>query len=125
MDFRVPGFGNDALKAFRRSVATRAASLFPLGITARLTISLITVALLAAAANIIARDSVSIVRMVTRPPPPPPAAPNPSVAPQTAVDTAVPDAKRFTALTLAVDRYQRATQLRAGGASGKRGSDSA
>src|ERR1700722_11490340 len=88
-----------------------------MGITARLTISLIAVALLAAAANMIARDSVSIVRMVTRPPPPPPAAPNPSVAPQPAVDTAIPDAKRFTALTLAVDRYQRATQLRAGGAS--------
>ena len=86
-----------------------------MGITARLTISLIAVALLAAAANMIARDSVSIVRMVTRSPPP--VLIRPPAAPQAPVETAVPDPKLISALTLAIDRYQRATQLRAGGAS--------
>jgi diguanylate cyclase (GGDEF)-like protein len=62
----------------------------------------------------IARDSVSIVRMVTRSLPP--AVPHTAAAPQIAVEPALPDVKRFTALTLAVERYQRATQLRAGGA---------
>ena len=102
-------------KAFKGRVATRAASLFPLGITARLTISLATVALLAAAANIIARDSVSIVRMVTRSPVW--AIPNPSGRPQATLESAGLDTKRFSAVSLAVDRYERACQLRASGES--------
>jgi diguanylate cyclase (GGDEF)-like protein len=82
--------------------------LFPLGITARLTISLIAVALLAAAANLIARDSVSIVRMVTR---------SPLWAASAPANPVISDAKSFNALHLAVDRYDRATQLRAGSVS--------
>jgi len=112
MDFRLPGSGIDALKVPKGTIAPRAATLFPLGITARLTVSLIAVALLAAAANMIARDSVSIVRMVTRTPVP--AAPDPSAKPQTAVGPAAVDTERFDALVTAVDRYVRATQLRAG-----------
>jgi diguanylate cyclase (GGDEF)-like protein len=102
-------------KAFKGTIAARAASLFPLGITARLTISLVTVALLAAAANIIARDSVSIVRMVTRSPVW--SIPIPSGKPQATVDSPSLETKRFNAVTLAVDRYERACQLRASGES--------
>jgi diguanylate cyclase (GGDEF)-like protein len=115
MDFRFPGSRFDALKAFKAAIAARAASLFPLGIAARLTISLVTVALLAAAANMIARDGVSIVRMVTRSPVS--AIPHPSGKPQATVDSAGLETKRFNAVTLAVDRFEQACQLRASGES--------
>src|SRR5580704_8771028 len=85
-----------------------------MGITARLTISLIAVALLAAAANLIARDSVSIVRMVTR---------SPLWVASAPANRAISDAKNFDALHLAVDRYDRAVQLRAGSASATVDSD--
>jgi diguanylate cyclase (GGDEF)-like protein len=101
-----------ALKSLKGVVRRRAACLFPLGIAARLTISLIAVALLAATANMIARDSVSLVRIVTRSPVWAP--PNASAAPQGAADPAASGKKRFNALTLALDRYERASQLRTG-----------
>ena len=108
MDFRRP---DSVLNVLKRRVATRLGSIFPLGITARLSTTLLAVALLAAAANMIARESVSIVRMVTRSPVRPmQSAP---VTPQGAADPTIADAKRFNALTLALGRYDRAVQLRA------------
>src|ERR1700734_3474597 len=92
-------------------VKASAAPLFPLGISARLTLSLAAVALLAAAANMIARDSVTIIRMVTRSPVP--AVSAPASAPPTALNPAAGDAMRVIALAIALDRYARATQLRA------------
>jgi diguanylate cyclase (GGDEF)-like protein len=92
-------------------VKASAAPVFPLGISARLTLSLAAVALLAAAANMIARDSVTIIRMVTRSPVP--AVPAPAAAPPTAMNPAAGDAMRVIALAIALDRYERATQLRA------------
>src|SRR5450631_1325674 len=93
----------------KRRVALYAASVFPLGITARLTLSLAAVAVLAAAANMIARESVSIVGMVSSSPLRTMWNPGKSPAP---IDVAARDAARFPALTLAVDRYERAVQLR-------------
>jgi diguanylate cyclase (GGDEF)-like protein len=112
---RFPDFAVGVLKAFKGRIPLRKASLFPLGITARLTISLIAVALLAAAANMIARDGVSIVRMVTQSPVP--VMTHLTAMPQTAADPAVPDMRPLNALSLAVDRYERATQVRAGSGS--------
>jgi diguanylate cyclase (GGDEF)-like protein len=109
MEFRPLG---PVLNILKRRVAKREGSLFPLGITARLSTTLVAVALLAAAANMIARESVSIVRMVTRSPvramQSAPAAKPPGVADSSSADT-----KRFNDLTLAVARYDRAVQLRA------------
>jgi diguanylate cyclase (GGDEF)-like protein len=93
-------------------VRKTAVSPFPLGIASRLTISLIAIALLAAAANMIARDSVSLVRIVTRSPVR--AAADPPAAPQAVAEPAILGKDRFNALTLALDRYERASQLRAG-----------
>jgi diguanylate cyclase (GGDEF)-like protein len=107
MDIQRP----DLINILKGRVATRLGSIFPLGIAARLSTTLVAVALLAAAANMIARESVSIVRMVTRSPVRPmQSAP---VKPQSAADSTIADAKRFNALTLAVSRYDRAVQLRA------------
>jgi diguanylate cyclase (GGDEF)-like protein len=96
----------------KERVATRVGSVFPLGITARLSTTLLAVALLAAAANMIARESVSIVRMVTRSPVRAMQSAAPA-KPQGAADTTIADARRFNGLTMAVGRYDRAVQLRA------------
>jgi diguanylate cyclase (GGDEF)-like protein len=108
MDFRPSGAVVNLLIG---RVATRAGSIFPLGITARLSTTLVAVALLAAAANMIARESVSIVRMVTRSPVRAMQSPQPK--PQGVADSTGADTKRFYDLTLAVSRYDRAVQLRA------------
>jgi diguanylate cyclase (GGDEF)-like protein len=96
----------------KERVATRVGSVFPLGITARLSTTLLAVALLAAAANMIARESVSIVRMVTRSPVRAMQSAAPA-KPQGVADTTIADARRFNGLTVAVGRYDRAVQLRA------------
>ena len=89
------------LTAIPAAIGARRVSIFPLGITARLTISLAAVAVLAAAANMIAQESVSIIRMSTVPHIPP------------AAHSTAPSRKSIDALTSAVDRYERASQLRA------------
>ena len=112
--------------AFLAAVSARAASIFPLGITARLSIPLIAVAVLGAAANMIARESISVISMSapTSFPAPPsvtlpqlPALPTlvePSMPAQvTVVRSTAPSKRSIEALTSAVDRYSRASQLRA------------
>jgi diguanylate cyclase (GGDEF)-like protein len=78
--------------------------LFPLGIAARLTFSFVAVAVLAATANLIARESVSVILWVTQPP-----------APASHVVTPVPINDKFPteALAFVVDRFDLACQLRA------------
>jgi diguanylate cyclase (GGDEF)-like protein len=108
MDFRTAG---SMLADLAARVRASVAPAFPLGISARLTLSLAAVAILAAAANMIARDSVTIIRMVTRSPVLAVSAPA-SSAP-TPMNSAPADAMRVVALAIALDRYERATQLRA------------
>jgi hypothetical protein len=78
--------------------------LFPLGITARLTFSFVAVAVLAATANLIARESVSVILWVTQPP-----------APASHIVAAVRANDKFPteALAFIVDRFDIACQLRA------------
>jgi diguanylate cyclase (GGDEF)-like protein len=108
MDFRFVGSMLADLAA--RTKASVAAA-FPLGISARLTLSLAAVALLAAAANMIARESVTIIRMVTHSAAL--AVPAPAFTPPTVMNSATDETMRVVALALALDRYARATQLRA------------
>jgi diguanylate cyclase (GGDEF)-like protein len=108
MDFRPSG----SVLNLKERVAARVGSVFPLGITARLSTTLLAVTLLAAAANMIARESVSIVRMVTRSPVRAMQSAAPA-KPQGAADSTIADARRFNGLTMAVGRYDRAVQLRA------------
>ena len=58
--------------ALLKAARERALSMLPLGITARLSISLVAVAVLGSAANMIAHESVSIIR-ISIPPTPAPA----------------------------------------------------
>lgn len=88
--------------------------IFPLGIAARLTLSFIAVTVLAATANLIARESVSIV-LFSRPPPELPPA---QVVPLTVSSQAAPlpaqiDKKRLEALASVADRFEFASELRA------------
>jgi diguanylate cyclase (GGDEF)-like protein len=78
-----------------------ASSIFPLGITARLTITFLAVAVLAAAANLITQESVSVILWNT-----PPTAP-----PQPAVTIYVPD-RHGNGLMSAVEKFDRSIQLR-------------
>src|ERR1700722_4413069 len=120
MDFRSVG---SILVDLAARVKARVAAAFPLGISARLTLSLAAVALLAGAANMIARERVTIIRMVTRSPVPAvrtgpalrtvPPLPAPALPPPTAMNSATDDTMRVVALAMAVDRYERAAQLRA------------
>jgi diguanylate cyclase (GGDEF)-like protein len=77
-----------------------ASSIFPLGITARLTITFLAVAVLAAAANLIAQESVSVILWNT-----PPAPPQPAV-------TIFVQGGHSNALISAVDKFDRSIQLR-------------
>jgi diguanylate cyclase (GGDEF)-like protein len=101
------------LAAIRRRVE----SIFPLGITGRLSISLLAVAVLAAAANMIAQKGVSIIRMGA--PARFPAVTAASAPPQISAHSAAPlsdsapGRESLDTLTQAVDRYERASQLRA------------
>ncbi len=104
------------------------ASLFPLGIAARLSIPLIAVAVLAAAANMIAREGVAIIRMSTlsapprptvslQPPAPSAQPPVPSAQPPAVQRSAEPprhDQHFLDALMRTVDSYERAIQTRTG-----------
>lgn len=78
--------------------------MFPLGITARLTFSFIAVAVLAATANLIARESVSVILWVTQPPVPPS---------QTVPTVGTNDKFTTEVLAVVVDRFALACQLRA------------
>jgi diguanylate cyclase (GGDEF)-like protein len=78
--------------------------IFPLGITARLAIPFIAIAVLAATANLIARESVSVILWVTQP-----AAPAAhAVTPARVIEKAPAEP-----LTSVVDRFELASQLRA------------
>jgi diguanylate cyclase (GGDEF)-like protein len=100
-----------------RAIA-RVASIFPLGITARLSISFLAVAALAAAANLIALQNVSVIlwNSPTLAPLPPqaqlPAATIHTKAP-TAPRQLLAERARNDGLAVAVDRYERATFARA------------
>jgi diguanylate cyclase (GGDEF)-like protein len=103
-----------ALAGARAHLASR----FPLGITARLSISLVAVAVLGAAANMLAQESVSIIRIRMSAPPNIPAAlslpATPSgLAPLPPVRPNAPPKKSIDGLTRAVDRFERASQMRA------------
>jgi diguanylate cyclase (GGDEF)-like protein len=86
--------------------------IFPLGITARLAISFIAVAALAAAANLIARESVSVILWSKRPPVPASPALD-LLRMQNAPVSAAIEKKQLEVLVSAVDRFGLATQLRA------------
>ncbi|MEA3140061.1 MAG: hypothetical protein QOK23_2230 [Gammaproteobacteria bacterium] len=88
--------------------------LFPLGITARLTLSFIAVIVLAATANLIARESVSVI-LFNRPlpAPPVPSIPIPPVLSEPAPLPEPVDRKRLEALASVADRFELASQLRA------------
>jgi len=81
--------------------------MFPLGITARLTFSFVAVAVLAATANLIARESVSVILWVTQPPVPP-SQTVPTVAAVRTIDKFPTEGLAFV-----VDRFALACQLRA------------
>src|SRR3984957_15836670 len=105
------------LTAFLAAVRVRVVALFPLGITARLSISLAAVAVLGAAANMLAQESVSIIRIrLSMPPNVPapslPAAPSVPI-PQPAARPNALARKSLESLTGAVDRFERASQARA------------
>src|SRR5450631_1692268 len=92
--------------ALLAAVRARVASRFPLGITARLSISLVAVAVLGAAANMLAQESVSIIRIRMSAPPNIPAAlslpATPSgLAPQQPVRPIAPPKKSIDGLTRA------------------------
>jgi diguanylate cyclase (GGDEF)-like protein len=78
--------------------------IFPLGITARLAIPFIAIAVLAATANLIARESVSVILWVTQPPAP---------ASHTVATVRTIDKIPAEALASVVDRFELASQLRA------------
>jgi diguanylate cyclase (GGDEF)-like protein len=103
--------------ALRAAVRARIASLFPLGITARLGISLAAVAVLGAAANMLAQESVSIIRIRMSMPPVLPvlslAASPGAIDPPPVAQAAAAQRKNAEELTRAVDRYERASQFRA------------
>jgi diguanylate cyclase (GGDEF)-like protein len=104
--------------ALLAAVRARVASRFPLGITARLSISLVAVAVLGAAANMLAQESVSIIRIRMSTPPNIPAALSlpatlSALAPQPPVRPNAPTKKSIDGLTRAVDRFERASQMRA------------
>ena len=73
-------FRGSTFKDHLTAVRARVVALFPLGITARLSISLAAVAVLGAAANMLAQESVSIIRIRMSMPPNVPA-PNLPAAP--------------------------------------------
>ena len=103
--------------AFLAAVRVRVAALFPLGITARLSISLAAVAVLGAAANMLAQESVSIIRIrMSMPPNVPapslPAAPSVPI-PQPAARPNALARKSLEGLTGAIDRFERASEARA------------
>jgi diguanylate cyclase (GGDEF)-like protein len=77
--------------------------IFPLGITARLAIPFIAIAVLAATANLIARESVSVILWVTQP----------ATASRTVTAVRTIDTIPAEALASVIDRFELASQLRA------------
>ena len=122
-----PGIESLRAKIGLRLAAARgyASSIFPLGITARLTISLAAVTVLAATANMIAQQSGSVVRFALRPSTvairydaPIPLLPIPPPAPKAIEEPLAPpkpivDRQQIDALTIEIDRFERASELRA------------
>src|ERR1700732_1426004 len=92
--------------------SARIHGIFPLGITARLAISFMAVAALAAAANLIAQESVSVILWSKRAPAP--ASPTVDLLRmQNAPALAAIGKKQVEGLVSAVDRFGLASQLRA------------
>ena len=110
-------FRGSTFKDHLTAVRARVVALFPLGITARLSVSLVGVAVLGAAANMLAQESVSIIRIRLSAPPSIPAVQSVSLFLQPPVPVLAPvlapTAKSFEGLTRAVDLYERASQWRA------------
>jgi diguanylate cyclase (GGDEF)-like protein len=102
------------LGEFLQRARVRAASLFPLGITARLTFSFLAVAALAATANLLAQQSVSVILWS--------GGQDSSTPPSTQLKssgshwaspgTAVDKKSRAAAMGSAIDRLERAAELR-------------
>ena len=103
--------------AILKAARARTLSMFPLGITARLSISLVAVAVLGAVANMIAHESVSIIRISIPAPasltPSLPPFPGPPAEQSSAMHSTAPTRASIDALRRAVDRFERASQLRA------------
>ena len=110
--------------ALVKAARERALSMLPLGITARLGISLLAVAVLGSAANMIAHESVSIIRISIPPTPAPdpaPAVPAPSflsmlrqpMDPPNVPRSIAPTRASIDGLRQAADRFERASRLRA------------
>lgn len=97
-----PEIGARRLRGLVHRAAASIRRIFPLGITARLAIPFIAIAVLAATANLIARESVSVILWVTQPP-----------APASYAVTPVRDKIPTEALVSVVDRFELASQLRA------------
>jgi diguanylate cyclase (GGDEF)-like protein len=103
--WRFPGFVH--------LVGARIHRLFPLGIAARLTVSFIAVAILAATANLIALESVSVILWARRPP----AQASPAVdlfrTPNASISPAIAKKQYVEMLASAIDQFHLASQLRA------------
>jgi diguanylate cyclase (GGDEF)-like protein len=107
-----PENGARSLQALVHRADAYIRGIFPLGITARLAISFIAVAALAAAANLIAQESLSVILWSKRPPVP--ASPTLDLLRmQNAPVSAAIEKKQVEVLVSAVDRFGLATQLRA------------
>jgi diguanylate cyclase (GGDEF)-like protein len=91
------------IKGVVHRVGARVRQMLPLGIAARLTISFIAVAALAATANLIASKSVSVILWSTQP-----SAPEAPLPPPVSIDK-----KHVQALASAINRFELASQLRA------------
>lgn len=105
-------FGLTRILAMYRTARARVVLWFPLGITARLSISFTAVAILAAAANLIVEQGVSIVRTTHTSPASQTAPPIRSPA-QRLRPAAIPSHINADRLALSIDRYERTTRNRA------------
>jgi diguanylate cyclase (GGDEF)-like protein len=101
------------LGGFLKRARTRAASLFPLGITARLTFSFLAVAALAATANLLAQQSVSVILWNTLDSPTLPTFQPNSTDPRLISAALLIDKKsEAAAMESAIDRLERAAESR-------------
>lgn len=96
--------GARRLRGLVHRAGTSIRRILPLGITARLAIPFIAIAVLAATANLIAQESVSVILWVTQPPAP---------ASHTVTTARTIDKMPAEALAPVVDRFELASQLRA------------
>jgi diguanylate cyclase (GGDEF)-like protein len=98
------------IKAFMHRIGARVRGLFPLGISSRLAISFVAVTVLAATANWLARESVSVILWRRQPALQTPTHAPPRLSSTPALVTI--DKKRAESLTSAIDRYDLASRLR-------------